>query len=153
MKIWITSDTHFFHKNIIKYCGRPFKNYKEMNEKLISNWNAKVAKEDLVIHLGDFSFGNKEKIMAIRKRLNGTIILIRGSHDHKIVKGMGFIIVNGNLQIGKHIFSHEPLENIPKGLVNIHGHIHQRESYLGKNVSVEKTNYGPVELNLILGEK
>ena len=153
MKIWVISDTHFFHNNIIKYCNRPFKDYKEMNEKLVENWNNKVSPEDIVIHLGDFSSGNRENITSIRRKLNGTIILIRGSHDHRIRADMGFIIVEGNLRIGKYVLSHEPLPSLPKDFINIHGHIHQKDSYWGKNVSVEKTNYEPIELDSILEER
>jgi len=155
MKIWITSDHHFFHGNIIKYCDRPFSNWEEMNNKMIELWNNKVSKNDLVIHLGDFSFGDKNKIVSVRNKLNGTIILVRGSHDWKIDSSMGFIIVEGRLLIHNLILTHEPLEkeSIPEGFVNIHGHIHHRDSFNGINLSVEKTNFEPVELNSILKTK
>ena len=144
-KTFIISDTHFFHGNIIKYCNRPFKDYKEMNKVMIEKWNSKVSQEDIVIHLGDFSFGHNEKIKEIREQLNGTIILIKGNHDWRIDEDCGFIIVTGALQIGNLILSHFPLE-VPDGFTNIHGHIHHKESFKGINVSVEKTNYEPIEL-------
>ena len=56
MTIWFTSDTHFDHKNIIKYCNRPFKDIDEMNAELERRWNAVVAPGDRVFHLGDFAF-------------------------------------------------------------------------------------------------
>ncbi len=53
--IWFTSDTHFGHANIIRFCDRPFKDIQEMNERLIANWNAVVRPGDSVYHMGDFS--------------------------------------------------------------------------------------------------
>ena len=59
--IFFVADTHFFHKNIIKYCSQPFLSITEMNETLIKNWNSKVSPGDIVFHLGDFAFcGSKE---------------------------------------------------------------------------------------------
>lgn len=83
--IFFTSDTHFDHTNIIGFCNRPFKSIEEMNETIISNWNNKVGKDDIVFHLGDFSFGNGNAKQFIDK-LNGKIILIMGNHDFKNLK-------------------------------------------------------------------
>ena len=82
MKVFIISDTHFNHANIIKYCNRPFKDTKEMYEAMIKNWNETASNNDIVIHLGDFGLGNKEYIASIIKRLNGKKILIMGNHDN-----------------------------------------------------------------------
>jgi len=150
-KIFLTSDHHFFHQNIIKYCNRPFNSYQEMNEVMIKKWNEKVGKDDIVIHLGDFCLFGKDKAKLIREKLNGEIILVMGNHDYENMKDIGFIVVKGNLQIGNLILSHRPLlkEDIPKGFINVHGHIHDKKSYNGINVSVERTNYEPVELKEI----
>ena len=55
---FFTSDTHFGHANIIKYCNRPFSSLEEMNSTIIRNWNEMVKPEDTVFFLGDFCFKN-----------------------------------------------------------------------------------------------
>lgn len=55
--VFFTSDTHFNHANIIRFCNRPFKDVSHMNEAIISNWNRVVGPEDIVFHLGDFCLG------------------------------------------------------------------------------------------------
>ena len=40
--LFFTSDTHFFHEGIIKFCNHPFESVEEMNETLIRNWNETV---------------------------------------------------------------------------------------------------------------
>ncbi|MFH1711378.1 MAG: metallophosphoesterase [Nanoarchaeota archaeon] len=157
MAIWITSDQHFNHENIIKYCKRPFHSVEQMNEFMIKKWNEKVGRDDLVIHLGDFGFGSVEKIEEIRKRLNGTIILLAGNHEsYKKMKDCEFIFINeGSIQFRNIILSHRPLslDKIPKGFVNVHGHIHEKESLHGINVGVDKTNFEPIELESLINRK
>lgn len=80
---FFTSDTHFGHANIIRFCNRPFQNVEEMNEVLIENWNKVVSKDDTVFHLGDFAFGGSNVWKSIIPRLNGHINLIIGNHDRK----------------------------------------------------------------------
>lgn len=84
-KIFLTSDTHFNHLNILRYESetRPFSSIEEMNEAIIANWNSVVSPEDTVYHLGDFFMGRYDAIEDILDRLNGTIKLIRGNHDTK----------------------------------------------------------------------
>ena len=59
--LFFTSDTHFFHEGIIKFCNRPFESVEEMNETLIRNWNETVPKdgtdvmEDPTMEPGSFS--------------------------------------------------------------------------------------------------
>ncbi len=79
--IFFTSDTHFSHANIMKYCNRPWSNVEDMNETLINNWNKVVNKDSIIFHLGDFAWGNNW--MPILNQLNGRKILILGNHDLK----------------------------------------------------------------------
>jgi len=83
MSIFFTSDTHFGHENIIKYCKRPFANAAEMDKALIRNWNRVVGPHDLVYHLGDFAVGGGPAGPYL-DQLNGRIILIHGNHDERI---------------------------------------------------------------------
>lgn len=84
--LFFTSDTHFFHEGIIKFCNRPFESVEEMNETLIRNWNETVPEDGTVFHLGDFAFGGWREWMSAYNRLNGKIYLILGNHDMKNAK-------------------------------------------------------------------
>ena len=84
--IFFTSDTHFWHENIIKFCNRPFSSIEEMNDTIIENWNKVVGKNDIVFHLGDFCFCGSDKFKELIEKLNGRIYLILGNHDWKIIK-------------------------------------------------------------------
>lgn len=83
--VFFTSDQHFGHNNILKYCPqtRPFGNIDIMNGVLIESWNDVVAEEDIVYVLGDFFMGRATLIDEILPQLNGDIYLIRGNHDEK----------------------------------------------------------------------
>lgn len=81
-KILFTGDLHFGHENVIRFDGRPFANVEEMNEELISRWNNKVGKGDLVYILGDLIWRTEnDSAPELLKKLNGTKILIKGNHD------------------------------------------------------------------------
>lgn len=84
--VWFTADTHFFHDNIIRFCNRPFRDASEMNEVLISRWNATVPDDGIVFHLGDFCLGNSTEWNSILYRLHGKIYLILGNHDFRSIK-------------------------------------------------------------------
>lgn len=81
-KIFFTADLHFGHANVIKFDQRPFQTVEEMDSELISRWNAKVGKGDLVYVLGDFIWkSSSSEAHVLIKSLNGQIILIKGNHD------------------------------------------------------------------------
>lgn len=81
---FFTSDQHYYHHNIIKYCNRPFTSIQEMNETLIENHNKHVKNDDEVYFLGDFGFSNEKNIDDILTRLNGKKYIILGNHDATI---------------------------------------------------------------------
>ena len=78
---FFTSDTHFGHANIIKYCDRPFRDVPHMNEVLIENWNRVVGPDDEVFHLGDVALGPWDQWDGLLSRLNGFKTLVIGNHD------------------------------------------------------------------------
>jgi len=99
MKTFISSDIHFSHANILKYCPwrRLDKDMSDdlekiqemifsMNEMIISNWNSKVSQEDEVYILGDVSMGQIVNAPKYIRRLNGRKYLISGNHDKTLRK-------------------------------------------------------------------
>ena len=93
-RLFFTSDTHFGHRNIIKYCERPFSCIEEMDDALIANWNRVVGKDDIIFHLGDFAMGGSAEWSRLLQKLNGKIYLILGNHDLKTI-GAGFSRLEG----------------------------------------------------------
>ena len=85
-KVYFTSDTHFGHENIIRYCNRPFRNAEEMNAGLIRRWRETVPEDGIVFHLGDFAHGNARLWNDILSALPGRKYLILGNHDMKALR-------------------------------------------------------------------
>ena len=115
-KMFFTSDTHFLHENIIKYCKRPFKSIEENDAELIRRWNEKVPEDGIVFHLGDVAFGDPDKVDEILKQLNGKIYLVIGNHDWRRIVNQHkwrFEIMTQqiNMKIGKRhvILNHYPM--------------------------------------------
>lgn len=82
MTIWFTSDLHFYHVNILRFCERPYEDVYHMAEGLINNYNSYVDQNDTVYFLGDICFGTREETLPVVKRLNGRKVLIPGNHDY-----------------------------------------------------------------------
>lgn len=144
-KIWFTSDLHFGHRNVIRFCDRPFIDEKDMGLKLIENWNEQVGENDIVFVLGDtFWFNDSRSIKKVLDKLNGkTIYMIPGNHDdfehyHRVdterIKLLPDIVVmwlqefNSNK---KHEIwmSHYPMMTWPHrdtGAYQLFGHIHSK---------------------------
>lgn len=169
---WITSDQHFFHANIIKYCNRPFKSVSEMNEMLTNNWNSVVKPDDTIIICGDFALcgSHIEKFDELLLKLNGHKILIKGNHDKRsnrfytsVIEGTNqkrFILCVQYFSMQGVLFTHRPFDyfDMVEEQINVHGHIHNNLPNCGYdltvqgriNVSVEVTNYTPINFEQIL---
>lgn len=152
---WFTSDHHFNHKNILRYCARPFSSVEEMNAAMIERWNELISNSDTVYHIGDVFLGKPEEAIDIVRQLNGRKILISGNHDRspRTMKECGFDEVynrrNFTLKNGKQVLlRHKPL---PESLLTsydfqIHGHSHSGPVINGKrlNVCVDLWGFQPV---------
>jgi calcineurin-like phosphoesterase family protein len=159
--IFFTSDSHFDHANFLKFTDddgkliRPFASVEEMNETMISRWNAVVKPQDKIWHLGDVTF-RPEKFARIASRLNGHKRLLLGNHDDarcfevmrwfdkvqlwRIFKDENFVCTHIPILSGQ--FRH-------KVQFNVHGHLHQNviddPQYI--NICVENTNYTPISMD------
>lgn len=170
---FFTSDTHFNHVNIIRFCNRPFKDVEQMNEVMITNWNNAISKDDTVFHLGDFCLGGAAEWTKILDRLNGKIYLIMGNHDLKNIR-QGFIsrfehvAMQMRIEIGKKriYLCHYPFlcfEGSYKDDVwQLFGHVHTRRSNSGidagrlqylyptqYDVGVDNNNFTPVSFGQV----
>lgn len=176
MQSWFTSDTHFFHKNIIKYCNRPFQDVNEMNTTLINNWNSNVNKNDSVYIIGDVFFCKMENVINILNQLNyAKLYIITGNHD-AVVKNNSDLLLGSALRtpvtfIGDQLtttlnnrtifmnhFSHRVWDKSHHGVIHLFGHSHGSLPPLGKSVDVGvdstwitgKAEYRPFSLHEIL---
>ena len=150
-KVWITSDTHFGHKNICRGVTawrlpdgsipitqtRDFGSISEMNDMIVNNINSVVGQDDILIHLGDWSFGGFENIKNFRDRIVcKEIHLILGNHDHHIENNREdcqemFASVNHYTKLMYKfetlVLMHYPIDSwdgLNKGHIHLHGHCH-----------------------------
>lgn len=155
MADWFTSDHHFGHKNIIKYCNRPFDSVIDMNIGLMSLWNETISPEDTVYVIGDVFLCKTDLIGGVIRKLNGYKILIMGNHDKSpsVMKTMFDEVhykYNYNLPDGTPVvLQHHPNED--RDYLQIHGHVHAGEPVQRNriNVCVDLHNYRPVSLQYI----
>jgi calcineurin-like phosphoesterase family protein len=159
---WFTSDQHFNHENIIKYCSRPFESLGAMNAAIIERWNETVRDEDTVYVVGDVFLGDAGAGAGIVRKLRGKKVLIKGNHDrsHRTMLESGFDEVWQRKSIElldgrKALLCHKPL---PESVINhvdlqVHGHRHSGPIVSGKrvNVCVDLWDYRPVSEEEIIG--
>jgi len=153
--VYITSDTHFGHKNIVRGTTnwrtqdgeipidstRDFQTIEQMNERLIDGINHHVGQDDTLIMLGDVSFGGFDNIGIFLERLIcHNIHLILGNHDHHIDNNRDyvqkrFLSVQHYLEINiddrNFVLCHYPLQSwhgMNKGVIHLHGHVHLPEN-------------------------
>jgi len=158
---FFTSDIHFGHKNIIRFCDRPFKTVSQMNSEIIQNWNDIVTDSDRVFVLGDVFLCSSEEAKEYIEQLNGYKILIKGNHDHnekkmlwvgfdEFHKTYDYEMPDGRIAL----LEHRPLPDcmIDKRYdLMLHGHIHVSDRVRGKkiNVSCDIWNFEPIPVAIL----
>jgi calcineurin-like phosphoesterase family protein len=156
--IYFTSDTHFFHENIIRFCARPFANAEHMNDELIERWNNVVGKNDEVFHLGDVTFGPTDLTAGVLGQLNGKKYLVPGNHDRPRVLAPMFdkllpqyFELNHNRK--KFVLCHFPIEQW-RGNYHLHGHSHGtcRKAGRRRDVGVDCYGFSPVSIDALVEE-
>ena len=159
MTTWITSDLHFGHTNIMKFCpvsrARFNNDVNYMNEQMVVEWNNCIGPEDTVYILGDVAFMPASKAAQILRRLNGTKILIEGNHDRKVLKDQEFRDCFAEVHKyytttynGHYItMFHYPIaewDQMHRGALHFHGHLHGGESGLehfrARDMGMDATN-------------
>lgn len=159
---WFISDTHFGHKNVIEYSGRPFGDVQSMDNVLIDKWNKRVEHGDDVFMLGDFGLTGIERLREVFLSLKGNIILIRGNHDGSVskMKRIGFLTVLEEAVISvagtRVLLTHCPYFGLSRFAdeFNLHGHMHEKgtaefNSFRQMCMSVELWNYMPVSEKVV----
>jgi calcineurin-like phosphoesterase family protein len=165
MKYLITTDTHFNHEILKKYCGRP----ENVDEIIRLKLTKAINKDDILIHLGDVCIGNDVENNEWFKTLPCKKLLIKGNHDSKsnswyISHGWDFVCDRMDIEIyGKRLsFTHAPIAWDGYFDLNIHGHFHNTDhrrfepefnkilSGYNKLIALENTNYEPVDLKSLI---
>jgi calcineurin-like phosphoesterase family protein len=184
-QLYFTSDTHFNHTNICRGVSawknsdnltRDFKTLDHMNSTLANNINKRVGENDILIHLGDWSFGGFDNIVEFRNRIVcKNLHLTYGNHDHHIMNNKGdvqelfsstqhYLDLDVRRPNGKRVDKfqfvcmHYPIaswENMNQGVVHLHGHVHLPPHLRvaeGKamDVGVDGNNLEPISLNEVM---
>jgi calcineurin-like phosphoesterase family protein len=155
-EIYLVSDPHWGHGEIIKYEKRPFTSVEEMDETIMNNIQNTIKKRDRLIFLGDVALHYpQERLAKFLARISCSKTLILGNHDRchsvKWWFDVGFDEVSRYPILVDYFFilSHEPKYVGPESpYANIHGHTHSTsmDNPYMKNVCVEKTDYKPILL-------
>jgi calcineurin-like phosphoesterase family protein len=170
MTTWITSDLHFGHTNIMKFCPATrghFRDVDHMHTEMIREWNEKVQPDDVVYILGDVAFMPAVKAVALLTRLNGRKILVKGNHDRKLLEDPAFRAcfeevhsdwtgrINGTY-VHMYHFPIQEFDQMHRGAVHFHGHVHGKptglEKYRIRDVGYDATGHVVVKIDDMIAD-
>lgn len=150
---YFTADEHYGHRNIIRYCRRPFASVEEMDRELIRRHNEVVGEEDVVIHAGDFVVRSKRSAHSYIGELRGQHVFLRGSHDRWLDENAHEIweeTIDGQVLV----VCHYAMRVWPRSHYNswqLYGHSHGRLEPTGKqwDVGVDNNDFYPLSFERI----
>lgn len=157
--IYFSSDWHLGHKNIIKFCNRPFENTDIMDKTILDNYRKTVKDDDEFYYLGDFSWLQSGESVAIWNSLPGKKFFIAGNHDDGIIGRMrSYVILDIFVNKVPVTLCHYPMLSWNKshfGAIQLHGHHHTlnvNTVFPGKriNVACDMWNFMPVSADEVL---
>lgn len=160
MTTYFTSDTHFSDPRVLRIDRRPFPDLATHDAALVEAWNAVVAPDDTVWHLGDFALGPPpERVRALLAGLNGHKHLIIGNNDGpatlaapdwESVAHYAEIDVDGQHLVLCH-YAFRTWNRMGSGVVNLHGHSHGKLKPATRqyDVGVDAWEFRPVTLETI----
>ncbi|KQN93591.1 metallophosphoesterase [Sphingomonas sp. Leaf231] len=159
MTVFFTGDTHFGDHRTINIQKRPFASVAEMDTVLIERWNATVAPEDVVWHLGDVA-RRAADVPALLARLHGIKHLLRGNNDPDetaAATGWASVVDYAEIEVDgrRLVLCHYPFRSWNgqhKGALNLHGHSHGRLKPMPRqfDVGVDARDFAPVRLQQLL---
>ena len=132
--MWVFSDPHFGHQASVGISGRPFRSCHHGDSYLLEQWTHDVQDHDTVICLGDVTMDRPTDGLIDRlRRRPGRKILVAGNHDNahirRLRRGFDEVAACAHPPGEPHLlFTHVPLDDIPAGCVNVHGHVHLKTS-------------------------
>lgn len=167
-KVFFISDHHLGQESILSYYNqhgtrlRNFDSLDQMHELMIEKHNSVVKPQDKVYFLGDVCIDINS--LHTLEKMNGHKRLVRGNHDIFPTKEYlkyfdeiyGVRVFNGLPKQLLLIASHIPIHpgSNERFSLNIHGHLHSYDvdDHKFMNVSVEKVNYTPVDMDQIISD-
>lgn len=154
-KIFFTSDEHYGHANIIKFCNRPFTDVRHMTEQLIANHNWVVRDGDSVYHCGDMFWRTCtiKEAQSIMDRLNGKHYLLLGNHDEVAKQIAGRFVwvrdtalVHTPTRVWCSHYAHRSWPDSHRFSYHVYGHTHAvlSDYRYSTDVGVDAKNYFPM---------
>ena len=143
---WFTADFHLGHKNIIRYCNRPFQTVEEMNQEILERLNARAKTNDILYFLGDFCIGPKVPAAELRKKIRcKKIYAIPGNHDkdtRKLTQEFSWLdaFAEASLNGQRIVLCHYAMRvwnQSSRGAWHLYGHSHGRLPSQGTSLSMD----------------